>query len=595
MKLPAQFYFSAWRWGALAIALLAGLLVFSSSKQQSVTIDEPNHFYCGLEWWQNGSYTAWPENPPLSRAVVALGPYLKGYRVESFTPDTLTVNGFFFKSYDLAYFNQANVSDDLFWVRIFVLPLFLLSVWVVWVWAQQLAGAQAGFLAVGMYATLPSILAHSGLATTDITFLSTFILMMWLFTRWLSKPSVLNGLWLGLAAASALLAKFSVLVFFPVAALIMIILFLAVGRKTREEPLRDWFLQALKSGAVAVLAMFLMVWAFFGFSFGPLGEQPIIQAGIAEGAFPSVLNQIQVPAPEWFAGLQLLMSHNAQGHPSYALGGMSFQGFWFFYPLAWLVKTPWPFMLFILLGIIGAWGRWGGSRNWQSMALTVIPIAITLSVMNSHINIGLRHILVVYPLGAVGASAGLLRLVSYFPKFSEGWRRFIPAGLVLWQFTIACFAFPNYLSYFNRFGGSEPGSILVDSDLDWGQGLYELSEFAKEQQIDTLNLAYFGLAQDCWYDLPTIKLLSADSTVHGWVAVSEAAYQGAWDVTNIPAGPCHVLSLNAPGTGEYTNGLHTHKKYRWLDAYPLAKKLAGGSIRVYHVPKVNQRTQAKAS
>ncbi len=592
MKLPAQPSFSVWHGGAFAIALLAGFLVLTSAQRQSVTIDESNHFYCGLEWWQNGTYTAWPENPPLSRAIVALGPYLNGYRVASFTPDSLTTEAFFMKSYDLNYFSQGSVSDDLFWIRIFILPLFLLSVWVVWIWAIRLGGPAAGFLAVGMYATLPPIMAHSGLATTDITFVATFTLTMWLFARWLSRPSLLNGTWLGLALASALLAKYSVLIYFPVAALLMLILFLIMGRNRQEQPLRSWCTKALKSGSLAGLVMVLTVWAFFGFSFGAIGDQPVIQAAIAEGTLPATLNSLYVPAPEWFAGLRLLMNHNAQGHPAYALGNMSITGFWYFFPLTWLVKTPWTFMLLTLAGFVGAWGQWKGKRNWESMALTVIPVVILLSVLNSHINIGIRHILVVYPLGAVGAATGLLRLLQHIPKLTEQGRKLIPAGLVVWQATIAFVAFPNYLSYFNGFGKTDPGSVLVDSDLDWGQGLFELSQYAQEQKIDTLHLAYFGLAQDCWYDLPAIQYLPADTVVHGWIAVSESIYQGAWNGDLIAMGPCQLMVLNAPGTGDYSKGIFIHQNYRWLDAYPVAKKLGGGSIRVYHVPEDNAKSQA---
>ncbi len=589
MKLPTRPSFSAWHGGAIAIALLTGFLVLTSARRQSVTIDESNHFYCGLEWWQNGSYTAWPENPPLSRAIVGLGPYLNGYRVASFTPDSLTTEAFFMKSYDLNYFNQGSVTDDLFWIRIFILPLFLLSVWVVWIWANRLGGPAAGFLAVGMYATLPPIMAHSGLATTDITFVATFTLTMWLFARWLCRPSLLNGTWLGLALASALLAKYSVLIYFPIAAAVMLILFLIMGRDRQEQRLRSWMMQVLKSGSLTVAVVLITVWAFFGFSFGAIGDQPVMQAGIAEGAYPASLSNTKVPAPEWFTGLLMLMKHNEQGHPAFAMGNMSFTGFWYFFPLTWLVKTPWPFMLLTLAGFVGAWGTWKGIRNWESMALTLIPAVIILGVLNSHINIGIRHILVVYPLGGVGAAIGLLRLLQHIPKLTEQGRKLIPAGLVVWQIAMACIVFPDYLSYFNGFGKSDPGGVLVDSDLDWGQGMFELSQYAKEQKIDTLNLAYFGLAQDCWYDLPAIRSLPADSVVYGWVAVSESIYQGAWNGTLINMGPCQLMALNAPGTGDYSKGIFIHQNYRWLDAYPVAKKLGGGSIRVYHVPEAHAK------
>lgn len=213
------------------------------------------------------------------------------------------------------------------------------------------------------------------------------------------------------------------------------------------------------------------------------------------------------------------------------------------------------------------------------MALFLLPFVILLGGLSSNTNIGIRHILVIYLLGAVGASLGIIRLVSYEMERSKArWRKAIPIVVVLWQLAIAVAAFPAYLSYFNPSAGEKPGELLNDSDLDWGQGMFELAEYCRENKIESLNLAYFGLGQDCWYGLPAIKAMAPDSVVDGWIAISEMAYRGVRAGEAMPVEPCHFLSFRPL----FTDKLQVGQGFRWLDKHPLKAKLAG-SIRVDYI------------
>ncbi len=591
MPAPSLFSNRLYQAGTLLLVIIASGLIFFSSRKQSLTIDESNHLYCGMEWLQEGTYTAWPENPPLSRAIVALGPYLKGFRLQppageqtvAWVPSTAegkqpSLFEYFLASYNFDYFYTGPIRQTLLWLRIIILPIFLLSVGIVWLWARSLGGHLAAFLAVGMYCTLPPILAHSGLATTDITFVTFFTLLMFCFSRWVKRPTVKRGILLGLSMGTALLIKFSVMAFFPPAALLLLILYYVYGLKEQSQEPKQWGLSLFKSGTLAAVISFLCVWAFFGFSVGRLADEPTIQAAIQEGAIPASQGELVFPAPEWFAGVRLLMHHNDSGQAAYAAGSISMQGFWFYYPLTVLIKTPWPFLLFLLLGAVGAWLPREDKPNWEVVALSLIPFIILLGGLSSNINIGMRHILVIYPLGAIGASAGVLQLLKYFFPKKPLWKTVLPTGLVLWQLGIAAVAYPMYLSYFNPIAGEEPGELLVDSDLDWGQGMFELAEFCRDNKVERISISCFGTGVDCWYGLPALQMLHPDSATSGWVAVSEMAYRGVFGGTVNPMGSCNFLSIMPI----FDDKLQVNKGYRWLDKYPLKAKL-GGSIRVYYV------------
>ncbi len=199
--------------GILAIVSL--ILVFKSSQRTSITVDESNHYFCGMQWWQEGKYTTWPENPIFSRALTAAGPYFAGYRTNHFDPegDELTVRNHFMNSYKMDYFHDKSIGHPLLLIRILILPMFLISMVFIWIWAKRLSGDFGSLIAVGIYAFTPLLMGHAGLATTDVTFVATFVILIWIFNRWLNRASLLNGVWFGIGLAMAILSKYSVFPF----------------------------------------------------------------------------------------------------------------------------------------------------------------------------------------------------------------------------------------------------------------------------------------------------------------------------------------------------------------------------------------------
>jgi hypothetical protein len=92
-------------------------------------------------------------------------------------------------------------------------------------------------------------------------------------------------------------------------------------------------------------------------------------------------------------------------------------------------------------------------------------------------------------------------------------------ALVAWQLSTLATAYPDYLPYFNE-AVAHPQSVLVDSDLDWGQDLRRLEWRAAQLKIAHLHLAYRGtalLSKEPFTDLPP------NQPTTGWVAISALA------------------------------------------------------------------------
>lgn len=566
---------------AIFIVSLSSILIIQSSLRKSVTMDEYNHYFCGLEWLQTGEYTSWPENPVFSRIIPAIGPYLKGYRAEGFTllGEDLSIWDHFFNSYRNEYFYEGPIDSQLISIRFLTLPIFLISCIIIWFWSKRLTNNYGALITLGIYCFIPVLLGHSGLGTTDITFVCVFTLLIYLFFKWLNKPSFLHGILFGFALGLSMLTKYSVLPFFGITMAVTFPLKWIKMDRTIIFPLSKWFRSWVPSGLLATAIMIVLIWGFHGFHVGAIGNEPVIKTLIATGNVSEIFNQIIVPAPEWFAGLLILLDHNNDGHVSYMLGELSQTGFWYYYPLGISIKTPIPSLLLGVLGLIGII-KHHRDLNWQTLATFLIPFALMISVMTSHINIGVRHVAPIYPLFSLGAVASTLYLLQK-SNFQKQVLTYLPVALVVWQIGVALLAFPNYTNYFNLLAGNEPGEIIADSDLDWGMGLKELSKFSMENNIDTLHMSYFGVADECLYDLPVIYSLPTDEKVKGWVAISENTYWGVFSHRTRKANTadsltCKILML------KFLDQDKPHTYFRWLDDYELKAKL-GNSIRMYYV------------
>jgi hypothetical protein len=238
-----------------------------------------------------------------------------------------------------------------------------------------------------------------------------------------------------------------------------------------------------------------------------------------------------------FNGLAAVEAHNNTGHLSYLLGHVRLGGWWYFYLVALAVKTPLPLLVAGPAGLL--WLARDGRRDGDPWRTAPLLLALTLLVfasLFSHINIGIRHVLILYPFLALGAAYAGVRLwqatTQLVASSTRTAARALLVTLLLWQMSPLVSAYPDYLPYFNV-AVRHPEEVLVDSDLDWGQDLYRLEQRTAQLQIPLLHLAYRGTADLTRENLPPFDILPPRQPVHGWVAVSllartRAAQDYAW-------------------------------------------------------------------
>ena len=475
----------------LIFAGIASLRIVSTYTVFNHTVDEPAHFACGLEWLDKGVYRYETQHPPLARVAGAFLPYLAGVR--SHGAQSRDQEGVL----DLYTGDQYDRTLSL--ARLGILPFFWLAALVVFVWGRRYFGDLVAVVAAGLFTFLPPVLAHAGLATTDMP-LTAFVGASFLAgLLWVETPNLRYSLLFGVCTGLAVLSKFSSLLFLPAAFATALVWYFCSERPGAGLVARSAMRRVLPFG-LAVATGVLVIWAGYRFSYGKVD-----------------FTAIKLPAPELFDGIKTVLYHNEKGHKSYLLGRVNDHGWLYYYPVVLGVKTPLAFLALLFFGsAICLKQRRKNPASWLPLAFS---LGILFFALFSRINIGVRHILPVYMGFSIVAAVGAVRMLEMVRP--GGWAAWTLGLSVLWIMASSAIAHPDYIPYMNELAGSEREKVLIDSDLDWGQDMKRLAKRlrevgAREVAFNPFIIDYLEAKQG----FPRINPMSPDAPSPGWNAAS---------------------------------------------------------------------------
>jgi hypothetical protein len=444
---------------AWALILLGTVRIVSTYSVFNHTSDEPPHIACGIQWLDQGIYTYEHQHPPLTRVMVAIGPYLAGARSNKqgeFTVEGATI-----------LYGGGHYDLRLGLSRAGNLPFFWLACWMVFLWGARILGTAGAALSVLIFTMTPAVLAHAGVSTTDMGVTACFAAATYASVRFLEEPGLKSAVWLGVAMGLMVLSKFSALAFYPAAAIAALAYWLYSTRPAVSKIARLFAARLPWIGLAALLSL-LIIWAGYRFSFGR-----------------TVWIPFRVPFPELYSGVKEVINHNAYGHRAYLLGEVRQEGWWAYFPVLIGVKLP---LGLLILAAVGLWRRpTRPAGAWPFAFAVAIPATILAIAMSSRINIGIRHILPAFPFFAIIAAAGALWLVEQSRRWN--WALWAAGAATGWLVISSLAAHPDYLAYFNALAGDEPERIVVDSDLDWGQDIKRLSQRLRELNAPSVTFS----------------------------------------------------------------------------------------------------------
>ncbi|MGA2689898.1 MAG: hypothetical protein ABSE85_17695, partial [Candidatus Korobacteraceae bacterium] len=303
--------------------------IISTYDQLSLTADEPFHFGCAIEYLGNHSFVQDVENPPVARAVQALGPYLllgaRPIERSEAWQEGLAIIAL-----------SGNYHRTVFLLRLGTLPFFLLACAVVGCWSGHAFGKPVAVIAVGLFTLLPTALADAGLHTTDMALGASVGAAFLTAMLWAEKPTWIRALLLGACTALAVLSKFTALGYGSLSVVLALACYWFVRRPGWQE-LRQLTRRRAVTFLLAAATTMLLVWAAYLFSFGAVR--------VVHGKI------FTLPASEFFAGLRVVREHVGRGHSAFLLGKTGTNGWWYYYPIALLVKLPIPFLILSATGV----------------------------------------------------------------------------------------------------------------------------------------------------------------------------------------------------------------------------------------------------
>jgi 4-amino-4-deoxy-L-arabinose transferase-like glycosyltransferase len=513
-----------------ALTIVAAVRVASTHRVFNVTIDEPLHLAGGWQWL-GGDYTIDISHPPLARVLAALP--LRFAALPDPPPGSDVEQG------NAILYAGGRYVKNLARARMGNLLLLIAGILAVAALARRAFGEVVSVIATALYTNLPPLLAHAGLVTTDMAVTAALALAILALDRFLESPDRERAILLGAAMALGVLGKFSFIVYFPAAAIVLIAVRWRVQTRVRAV-------------ALAIGVAFLLIWAGYQFRIGTMGSVFRTATFFVEQAAPEPLRpaarwvalHVPVPAPALPVGMALLKMHDNQGHEAFLLGERSAEGWWYYFPVVVFFKTPLPFLALAIGGIALA------LRRRIAVEHALMPIAILLVGMTGSINIGVRHVLPMYASLAIVAAYATVQLWRATTR--RPFARLAFAALMLWLFLGPAAAHPDYLAWFNEAAGKNPARIAVDSNLDWGQDVLRLERAARELKIDKVWIAYSTSAFFEHHDLRADGM--PPGRVSGWIAAGETP-----------------LAMNP-------------RDYQWLTRYEPVRRI-GKSMRLYYVPQ----------
>lgn len=611
-----------WTCAAGIVALLAGFVIvaYSAVLGKSATYDEPLHAVAGFVRRTTGDFRLDPEDPALFGYWAAIPHSSNALQIDMNSRNWSGI------VYNTSMYQWPWVVDTLYRTRgndpiefinrsrfMFVLLGAGLGA-VVAMWAWQLAGPIAGLLAASMLTLDANFLAHSPLVKNDVPLALLMTLLAWSLWR-LGRGGWSMIIVAALATAAAVTVKFSGVLCAPIALILLTIRAL----ESRSWRVAGMALAKRWQRLVATVAILLFIgvvsyagiWACYRFRYEPVTSgrsfdideivlrakrtRLMVRTGIWDAAPAREMVEAEpagllVNTLSWATEKHALPQAWAYGflytyattllRSCYLMGAERLTGWWYYFPCCFAFKTPTATLgsiaICLVLGAIGL-VKWIGKRAesvgtislWDRGCIGVPLIVYAATAMATNLNLGLRHLLPIYPFIFVAVAVSLAGLIQRWPRVGG----IIAAIIVLGLGGESLARYPDFIPFFNLPSGGPTNGIklLGDSNLDWGQDLPALAAWSTEHRDRPLYLSYFGIVDPGACGIPAINV-PADAG--GWPFDTHPA---------LPVGRCYFAISATNLQGIYVSNTADRMAYqRLLQHTPVA--VLGHSVYVYELP-----------
>lgn len=491
---------------AVLLALGHALLAVTATAEKCVTADEIAHLAAGHAYNTRGDYRLQPENGNLPQRWAALPLTVAGAPPSPATVESWRRGDVWRYGQQLFYHSGLSTDSMLLAGRAMIALFSAATALLVFAWSRALFGWRGGYVSLVLHVFSPTFLAHGALATSDVVMTFFFLAAVGAWWRQLETPRVGPALLSSVIFGLAWVSKYSAVLLAPMFAGCAIVWLVGHRGVTGwRQPLR-WL---AGTTLLHVVVAWLVIWSFYGFRFEAFAV-PTEAAQFYRGDWAWILDGMGWPRraieaareahalPEAFLyGFAFVLQFSRE-RAAFLNGDYSTTGWPMFFPFTFAVKSTLPFLLLLLTAGGARVLRLRAERTPAASLAELRPLTPLLALLAvygvmsvaSHLNIGHRHILPLYPV--------LFILAGSLGRFVARRRIAVASGvigLLAWHAGESLWIRPHYLAYFNELvGGPRNGwRHLVDSSLDWGQDLPGLKRWIETHaRGERAFLSYFG-------------------------------------------------------------------------------------------------------
>ena len=498
-------------------------LVFIITRK-SITIDETVLIPSGYYHLAASQFDLVPDHPPFGKVLGAIPLlFIQPNEFDSREIEPGATSGDRAWAYEMKFWtdNRDKFESICFWTRVPMIALTLGLGLLIFIFGRALFGPGAALAAVVLFSVEPTVLAHGRIVHTDIPAAFGFLLLFYGMWRYVHEPTDGRAIWTGVAAGVAVLTKFSMLLGAPI-----VCVFFA-ARFWRGQS-RVW-----RHVLIVGLTVLLVVNAAYFFKHRSIEQAEIVGLQKWFGATsPMVIPVLRFfshifPA-EFVLGIVQQLQHSSEGHPASLLGMYRKTGWWYYFPVAFALKTTLPFLLLSSSALAWATWQWIVRRDYR-FAWVVLPFGVyTVFLFFSGINIGVRYYLPAYPFLFLVSGALLLHLTNMVRLRRVG---SAIVGLSLgWCVLIAGGAWPDYIPYMNELASRGPHWwYLSDSNVEWGDDIAALMKYLRDRGETHVRGAFLGgFLIPQFYGCTYVDMLSDDPLLNTrYVAVGASFLNGS--------------------------------------------------------------------
>lgn len=482
---------------ALLLACFAFQLWFHATRT-SATVDEPDHILAGYRHWQCADFGINPEHPPLLKLLATAPLNFRDLSDPPWECGSKFTSKFDTFSYGNTFLVDNGVDSVVIPARLSAAVLSVALALLVFVAALEMFDRWVALVALSIVAFEPNFIGHGSLVTTDMAITMTAFGAVYAIYRFGAVQSWGRFLVAGIGFGLMLAAKHSAVIFVPVL-LLLVVADVAVFYRPDGPVYRVLLRPIVKFAGIFLIGLFIL-WSFYGYRYRAIPDESAETISVADyirenasrpeaassvpARITDMIGRTRVFPESYVLGMADVI---AWGNRNTFLFGKNYPtGQWFFFPVAFAVKTNIALVLLFPLGL--ALPFLMPEKRREAVFLLLPALWFFAVAASSNFTNGVRHILAIYPFLIVATAAGAVWLARRYRYIWVGL-----AVLLLYNAGAAIRTAPNYLAFANDlWGGTDKTrEVFSGANVDIGQSMKLVNEYIAEHDIKNCWIAGF--------------------------------------------------------------------------------------------------------